>query len=218
MSGELAKALVAAQKEMPHIALDGVNPHFRSKFATLGQIIDKTRPVLAKHGLSIVQLPTQVDGVPALRTILMHQGGEQVEDTMLLLPGKSDPQGQGAALTYARRYAWSSVLGLAADEDDDGNSAQPSSYREAAVQQAVTVATTNEAPPASSNGAGLDTVVGFGKHKGKTIGQLLDSERGYVEWLANSFDAKSAATLQVKQAAVAAISGGGGNPDDDIPF
>ena len=47
---------------------------------------------------------------------------------MILHLPKSDPQGQGSAVTYARRYSYMSVLGLVADEDDDGNKAsQPKS-------------------------------------------------------------------------------------------
>jgi hypothetical protein len=122
-SNSLAKALVAAQKEMPAVDRDGKNPHFKSDFTTLDHLIAKTKPVLAKHGLAVLQLPADLDGRPALRTVLMHESGETVEDTMPLLLTKQDPQGQGAALTYARRYAWSALLGIATEVDDDGNTA-----------------------------------------------------------------------------------------------
>jgi hypothetical protein len=82
-------------------------------------------PVLHKHGLTLLQFPTVVVAEaniqPALRTRLSHAAtGEFMEDTMLTV-GKADPQGQGSGITYARRYSVLAILGLAPDEDDDGN-------------------------------------------------------------------------------------------------
>jgi hypothetical protein len=84
-------------------------------------------PQLNECGLIVTQLPTAilVDGrpSPALRTRITHaESGEHLEDVMLLM-GKEDPQGQGSAITYARRYSLMAMLGLVADEDDDGNKA-----------------------------------------------------------------------------------------------
>jgi hypothetical protein len=57
-----------------------------------------------------------------LTYILVHaESGTELRGEMALLPAKADPQGQGSAITYARRYALMAVLGLVADEDDDGN-------------------------------------------------------------------------------------------------
>lgn len=129
----LSDALLSAQSEMPHLPKTGVNPHFKSKFVPLDVVIEKALPVLHKHGLAVVQLPTTIDGRPALRTRLLHTSGEFIEDTMLLLCAKEDPQGQGAALTYARRYALTAMLALADEDDDDGNraSAAPKAQRAA---------------------------------------------------------------------------------------
>lgn len=122
--GGLAAALVAAQAEMPAVTPDGTNPHFRSKFVTLGKLIAKARPVLNRHGIAVVQLPSQDDqGRPALTTRLVHESGESMEATMPLLLSKSDPQGLGSALTYAKRYALAAALGISDQEDDDGNAA-----------------------------------------------------------------------------------------------
>jgi hypothetical protein len=121
----LAGALVEAQKEMPAVAKDGTNPHFKSKFVSLDNLIEKTRPVLNKHGLAIVQFPSVSElGAPTLRTILVHsESGEQLSADMPLFLAGQDMQKYGAALTYARRYAWAAALGIASDEDDDGNTA-----------------------------------------------------------------------------------------------
>ncbi len=124
----LAEALVAAQAEFPAVEPNAVNPHFRSKFVTLDHLIAKTRPILNKHGLAITQEPTahlnSTDvPIPCLKTTLLHVSGELRESVMPLMLSKNDMQGLGAALTYAKRYAWSAALGISADEDDDGNSA-----------------------------------------------------------------------------------------------
>lgn len=121
----LAAALVKAQQEMPPVDKDSRNPHFGNSFASLDNIVAKTRPVLNKHGLAIVQFPTVSElGQPCLRTILVHsESGEQLQADMPLLVGKQDMQGLGSAITYARRYAWAAALGIASDEDDDGHHA-----------------------------------------------------------------------------------------------
>jgi len=89
----------------------------------LATVVMHTQPILAKHGLAVAQFPTTLDGEPALITYLLHASGQVLSDTMKLCAAKNDPQGQGAAITYARRFAYMSVLGLVADADDDGNTA-----------------------------------------------------------------------------------------------
>ncbi len=134
---KLFAALVAAQAEMRNPPKDSVNPHFKSRFADLATVLDTVKPVLAKHRLGVVQLPCEVEGVgPALSTMLIHESGEYVRSTIALRPGKLDPQGIGAALTYARRYGLQAVLGITADDDDDGNHASraPQQKQQAAPQ------------------------------------------------------------------------------------
>lgn len=111
-----------AQSEFPKLQKDGENPHFRSSFITLDNLLDKVVPVLNKNGLSLVQSVTSVDGTPALTTTV-SDGEGAVSSTMLLMMKSNDPQGQGSAITYARRYSLMALLGLAAGEDDDGNAA-----------------------------------------------------------------------------------------------
>lgn len=122
---ELTVALLAAQKEMP--AVEKTAKANYGMYATLDHLIAKTRPVLNKHGLAVVQFPAVSDlGQPLLRTILVHGAtGQMLEaDMPLLLPDdKKGMQALGAAITYARRYALSAALGIAAEDDDDGASA-----------------------------------------------------------------------------------------------
>lgn len=119
--GALATELAKAQAEMKNPPKDSVNPHFKSRYADLATVRDTVVPVLARHGLAVLQLPCEMDGEPALTTLLVHTSGEWVETTIKLRPGKSDPQGVGSALTYARRYALQAVAGVAAEDDDDGH-------------------------------------------------------------------------------------------------
>lgn len=121
---DLAAALVKAQGEFPSVAKDATNPFFKSKYADLATVVKTASPVLAKNGLAISQfISTGETGNTTLITYLIHSTGQFISHAMPLLIAKQDAQGQGSAITYARRYSYMSVLGLVADEDDDGNTA-----------------------------------------------------------------------------------------------
>lgn len=122
MSDSLAQALVAAQAEMPTVAKRGLNPHFKNNYVTLDDLLEAVRPVLNRHGIVLVQLPTHIDGAPALETCLIGHG-ERISATMPLVLAKNDMQGMGGAITYGRRYMLASMLGIAEMTDDDGNQA-----------------------------------------------------------------------------------------------
>ena len=118
----LAEALVQAQAKMPSVAKDSTNPHFHSKFVSLDSLIAATRPILNAAGVVIMQCPTtNAQGQPVLLTEIRHAlSGEKLAfDTPLFL-SREDMQGFGAAVTYARRYAWAAALGIASEEDTDG--------------------------------------------------------------------------------------------------
>jgi ERF superfamily len=127
----LMAALLAVQAEAPKIIKDQANLHFKSKFASLDAVMDAVGPILARHGLVWVTLPGREEGEPVLAYKLVHAAsGEELQGAMPLMLKSADPQGQGSALTYARRYSIMAVLGLVPDEDDDGNRAQKASERE----------------------------------------------------------------------------------------
>lgn len=121
---ELAAALVNAQGEFRAIPKTDTNPFFKSKYAGLASVVETASPVLEKNGLAVSQfISYEAGGGDTLTTWLIHKSGQYLCDTMKLKLGKEDAQGQGSAVTYARRYAYMAVLGLVADEDDDGNKA-----------------------------------------------------------------------------------------------
>lgn len=118
----LLSAILAVQGEATTLPKDATNPHYHSKFTPLDTIVEKVGPILNRHGLVWMTKPgSDEHGQPALHYTLAHAAsGEREEGTMLLLLTKSDPQGQGSAITYARRYSLCAVLNLVADDDDDG--------------------------------------------------------------------------------------------------
>jgi hypothetical protein len=124
----IAPALVKAGAALGPVAKDAVNPAFKNKYATLDAIMEQVRPVLAAHGLCVVQgvtHPETVDGRViglSIETRLLHLSGEWVSTVVTLPVEKATAQGAGSAISYGRRYGLSAILGLTA-EDDDGNAA-----------------------------------------------------------------------------------------------
>lgn len=125
MESAMFADLLAAQKEMPDLQRSAINPHFQNRYVPLEELIEKVVPVLNKHNFVLMQMPgIGSEGIPVLHYLLRHASGEIIEGIMLLMAAKDDPQGQGSAITYARRYSLMAMLGLCADADDDANRAQ----------------------------------------------------------------------------------------------
>ena len=117
---QLNASFVKALGELRNVAKNAVNPHFRNRYASLDAILDDVRPILAAHNLGLSQEPLFEDGKAGVVTRIIHSSGEY-RASILLLPVKDQTaQGVGSALTYAKRYAISSILGITADDDDDG--------------------------------------------------------------------------------------------------
>lgn len=116
----LATALCNFQSAVDVIKKGNINPFFKSKYASLSDILDIIREPLAANGLSFAQFPKDRYG---LDTILMHTSGEWISASYEMEPTKKDPQGAGSVITYQRRYALGAILGLQIDEDDDANKA-----------------------------------------------------------------------------------------------
>ena len=118
----LFAALAKAQAEIENAAKNAANPHFRSRYADLAEVLNTVRPVFAKHGLSIVQ-STGFDGsLVSVTTLVGHAEGGFITSTASCVPAKTDAQGVGSATTYLRRYSLAAMAGIA-QEDDDGNAA-----------------------------------------------------------------------------------------------
>lgn len=126
---ELAKALAEWQKTNPAAAMNGNNPHFKSKFSTLQDIVNCAREA-AKYGISFTQEVDFDADRTFMRTVMMHSSGEKRESrTPIITRDASDPQKMGSAMTYAKRYGLQAMFGIPADEDDDGNKANEAPKR-----------------------------------------------------------------------------------------
>lgn len=118
----LHQALAKAQSEMPLVKKTESNPFFKSKYAGLPSVLEVILPILHKNDLYMSQSPINEGDKVGVRTRIVHAPtGEMLEDSFTMTLSKNDPQGAGSAITYARRYALVSMLGLNVDEDDDGN-------------------------------------------------------------------------------------------------
>ena len=140
MFDKLASDFIAMQADLAPLEKSATNPFFHSKYAPLPEVRKAMIPILAKHNFGLSIVPTIIkteNGVQnGLQFLLIHKSGQFIEGEWLLTPAKNDSQGQGADVTYKRRFGEMAMTGLVADEDDDGNAA---SFRGAAPPAAKAV-------------------------------------------------------------------------------
>lgn len=118
----LFSALIKARSEIQNLYPG--KSGYGYKYVDLSQIVDMLKEVLPKFGLGYLQLPTSNDPeICGLKTIVFHESGESIEDTILFKPtnmkGVNLSQAIGASLTYFRRYALCAAFGITGDEDTD---------------------------------------------------------------------------------------------------
>ena len=103
------------------ISKDSENPFFKSKYFDINKLLEIIKPVLNEMEVVILQPLDNINGRPALTTILYDtEKSTTLYSSTITLPDLTDPQKMGSAITYYRRYSLQSLLGLEA-EDDDGN-------------------------------------------------------------------------------------------------
>ena len=122
----LAEALIAFQASVPTIHENDSSYH--GKFANLPGVLSTINPALRSAGLVVSQLPEEINGLPGLRTTLMHTSGEQLSAVTPLTvnTGKNGTQEWGKAVTYSRRFALLAALNLAIGIEDNDCDAEPS--------------------------------------------------------------------------------------------
>jgi hypothetical protein len=199
---KLYAALAKAQATIRGAAKDTENPFFRSRYADLASVWTACREALAANELCVLQLPeTRFEGTPeiytfkskagedrggvrvvtvvSVRTILGHSSGEAIEGVVsAIIPG-GDPQPVGSAITYLRRYGLAAIVGVAPEDDDGEATARP-------VPRGVNRETGEIGEPAKvAEAVTLDTVVPFGKHKGKMVREVGN---GYFDYLSGQAD------------------------------
>lgn len=131
---EILINLPKAQAEMQSVNKDNVNNAWRSKYATYDDIVECIRPILAKHGLSIVHQLDIKMGKYYLITKLCHAPNQFIASVMQLRPEKETIQQYGSYMTYVKRYCLGSLVGVSTAEDDDGE-ADRKQYEENNKQQ-----------------------------------------------------------------------------------
>ena len=208
--GAIAAALSKAQGAMQNAAKTSTNPQTRSSYADLTTVLDVARGPLSEHGLSVVQAPYQFPGsvdastgqvtppATVLVSTIFHESGEWIRSVMPVNARKQransegggfeerdDMASIGAAISYARRYALVSMLGVG-QEDDEPQVGRPNGTRQAPQrpQQAAPAARQPAAEPAPPDGGGITTAQLKALAVGvKKQGLTGDQSRAFFGWL-----------------------------------
>lgn len=122
----IATALVKAQMEMQKPKKGSINPFFKNKYADLNDVLEAVVPALNNNGIVLLQPLVFMDGKNFVRTVLMHESGEEFESYAEIFCSKqNDAQSYGSGISYARRYALSSICGIGSEDDDAQKAVQP---------------------------------------------------------------------------------------------
>ena len=139
---EIIAALANAQLNFKPVVKNRHNQHTKSNYADLAGVLDATRPALNEQGIALI---FQTENTPKgefniMVAKLIHASGQKIEERVEIREVKQKTlkgwngapdifeftaQGLSMAMTYAKRISVSNLLGVAADEDDDGNAAPP---------------------------------------------------------------------------------------------
>ena len=121
---ELFKALAKFHENLVQPKKNAENPYFRNNYVTLEGVQKAIDDAAKGTGITYTQLVYDTDNGKTVQTIMIHSSGQVMRSgTLTLRPTKSDPQGIGSAITYAKRYQLAAMFGISSDIDDDGNKA-----------------------------------------------------------------------------------------------
>lgn len=193
---ELAAALAKAQKAMKAptkrrvgkvsgTSKSGKAYEYEYNYADLADVIECARTALADNGLALSQtLRVHTEGFLMMETLLLHTSGQWLSSEVPI-PNGLKPQELGSFLTYMRRYAGSSILGIAAEDDDDGARAQRAK-RNREPQEEARHSETGEPPapdtplPADAS-AILDLAAEVQQLMGGTIEGIVKAASGFIK-------------------------------------
>jgi hypothetical protein len=125
---KIAPAFVAALGKMSDVVKDTANDFGGYKYATLDAVTAMARPILADHGLAVVQEVAEGEHAIKILTRVLHVSGQWFESEPFPLAiedrkGMTHAQAIGSTITYGRRYALQAMLGITAEADDDASDA-----------------------------------------------------------------------------------------------
>ena len=122
---QLFAALSIAQGEYESIGMNKENPYFKVRYADLDSILSAVRPALKRNKLTFLQqIRLNDEGMTILHSILGHASGQWIESRNRIIPTKNDPQTFGSTLSYLKRYAAVSLLGVTISQDKDDDDAE----------------------------------------------------------------------------------------------
>jgi hypothetical protein len=217
-TNDLVSALVKASAEIKTAKKDAENPFFKSKYSDLPSIVDACKSALLKNNLVVTQSTTLVNGVTALVTTLHHTSGQWIRGYYPVTAVKADPQAMGSAITYARRYALSAIVGVVSEDDDDGESAMGRSVYSAPkrngieyiepVSRVTTQGNSEEPIKASASADGSidwkSVKIHFGKNKDMALGTLTPRSLSWWirEWTPQPFKGKTSPQDEILRSAL----------------
>lgn len=217
-TNDLVSALVKASAEIKTAKKDAENPFFKSRYSDLPSIVEACKSALLKNNLVVTQSTTLVNGVTALVTTLHHTSGQWIRGYYPVTAVKADPQAMGSAITYARRYALSAIVGVVSEDDDDGESAMGRSVYPAPKRNyleciepvsRINTQGNSEEPikaPASADGS-IDwksVKIHFGKNKDMALGTLTPRSLSWWirEWTPQPFKGKTSPQDEILRSAL----------------
>jgi len=192
---ELAKALLAARKEMGKLINNAKNPHYRSNYATLDEVIRVAQEPLANAGICVLESTAVISEnnmtVQKLELREVESGDSHQSTLPLICKDPSNPQQLKSAQTYARRMLWTAAAGLA-PEDDDGNAASQDTSKAQPAQDPLALLKPHEA-----------AIIAFAASKGTIIAGLHELPSSWLRdpqkliATANEYAAKNTVTKEV---------------------
>tara|TARA_Y100000114_G_scaffold43691_1_gene39187 strand:- start:2885 stop:3334 length:450 start_codon:yes stop_codon:yes gene_type:complete len=125
---------IKAQKSMGKALKNATNPHFKNRYADLGNVLDACLSAFQNNNFLFIQPNNRDEHGDYVETKIIHDTGVEFVSKVYLVIDKQTMQGLGSAITYARRYGALQMAGLA-PEDDDGNDASREPRRVLPIKQ-----------------------------------------------------------------------------------
>ena len=122
---------------MTHGIATGTNPHYKSEYAPLDEVIKAVKEPLNKNGIFFLQKVYLADNGQCVETEFHGHGAVVKGGKVYVVADKRTPQGYGSALTYAKRYSLQTACGLPTGDDDDGNEAEKETVKKDTVIEEI---------------------------------------------------------------------------------
>jgi ERF superfamily. len=106
--------------EVENPAKTALNPHLKANYAPLDEVLNSVKPILAKYGFGLIQVPTFVENQVKVHTIIVHSSGGYISFAQLAIPSAPGAQAIVSTSTYGRRSALNAICGIYGENDDDG--------------------------------------------------------------------------------------------------